>query len=42
MIAEKLKERWCGGMVVYSGDEIKRIGHPDIFAVPSKRLFQNA
>jgi uncharacterized protein len=42
MIAAKLNERWCGGMVVYSGDEIKRIGEPDIFAVPSKRLFQVA
>jgi predicted AAA+ superfamily ATPase len=40
MVAEKLGERWCGGMVVYWGDEIKHVGNPDIFAVPSKRLFQ--
>lgn len=42
MVAEKLGERWCGGMVVYRGDEIKRIGDPDIFAVPSRRLFQKS
>jgi uncharacterized protein len=40
MVAEQLGERWCGGMVVYTGDEIKPIGSPDIFAVPSRRLFQ--
>lgn len=40
MVAEQLGERWCGGMVVYTGDEIKPIGRPDIFAVPSRRLFQ--
>ena len=39
-IAEKLGRQWCGGMVVYSGNEIKRIDEPDIFALPSKRLFQ--
>ncbi|MCB2149476.1 MAG: ATP-binding protein [Deltaproteobacteria bacterium] len=42
MVAEQLGERWCGGMVVYSGDEIKRLGDPDIFAIPSKRLLQAA
>jgi hypothetical protein len=40
MVAEKLGERWQGGMVVYKGNEIKHLAEPDIFAVPSYRLFQ--
>lgn len=40
MVAEKLGQSWCGGMVVYTGNEIKPLGDPDIFAVPSHRLFQ--
>ncbi len=40
MVAEKLGERWHGGMVVYTGNEIKQLAEPDIFAVPSYRLFQ--
>jgi predicted AAA+ superfamily ATPase len=38
-IAGQLKDEWKGGIVVYSGDEIKRIAEPEIWAVPSKRLF---
>jgi hypothetical protein len=39
-VAQELGERWCGGMVVYSGNEIKHLGNPNIFGVPSKRLLQ--
>lgn len=40
MVAEKLGRQWCGGMVVYTGNEIKPLADLDIFAVPSHRLFQ--
>jgi predicted AAA+ superfamily ATPase len=39
-LAEKLGKRWRGGMVVYRGNAISRIAAPDIWAVPSWRLFQ--
>ncbi len=39
-IAQKLGSLWRGGMVVYLGDEIRQIANPDIWAVPSRRLFQ--
>lgn len=41
-LAEKLGRRWRGGMVVYRGRTISRIAEPDIWAVPSWRLFQPA
>jgi predicted AAA+ superfamily ATPase len=30
---------WIGGLVVYRGNEIKKIAEPGIWAVPSRRLF---
>jgi uncharacterized protein len=39
-VAPALGNRWLGGIVVYRGNEIRRIGDPDIWAVPSRRLFQ--
>lgn len=39
-IASKLGNKWQGGIVVYRGNEIKRIGEPNIWAIPSRRLFQ--
>jgi predicted AAA+ superfamily ATPase len=39
-LAEKLGKRWKGGLVVYTGNTIEQIGKPDIWAVPSRRLFQ--
>lgn len=42
MVAEKLGARWRGGMVVYTGHEIKPIGETGLFAVPSYRLFQRS
>lgn len=39
-VAAKLASRWRGGIVVYRGNEIKQIGEPTIWAIPSRRLFQ--
>jgi len=38
-IASALGKRWRGGLVIYSGNEIKRLAGPHIWAVPSHRLF---
>jgi len=38
-IAAALRDRWRGGIVIYSGNELKRIAEPDIWAVPAHRLF---
>jgi predicted AAA+ superfamily ATPase len=38
-IAAALGNKWRGGLVIYSGNEIKRIAEPHIWAVPSHRLF---
>jgi len=39
-IAAKLGSKWLGGIVIYRGNEIKQIGEPGIWAIPSRRLFQ--
>jgi predicted AAA+ superfamily ATPase len=39
-LAQKLDKQWLGGMVIYTGKEVKPIAEPDIWAVPSHRLFQ--
>ncbi len=38
-IASALGKRWRGGIIIYSGNEIKRVAMPQIWAVPSHRLF---
>jgi len=38
-IANIIGKRWRGGLVIYSGNEIKRIASPQIWAVPSHRMF---
>lgn len=38
-VAAGLGSQWRGGLVIYRGDEIKRVAEPNIWAVPSKRLF---
>jgi predicted AAA+ superfamily ATPase len=38
-VAAVLGEKWRGGMVIYAGNEIRKIAEPDIWAVPSRRLF---
>jgi hypothetical protein len=35
----KLGKEWLGGIVVYRGDEIQKLGAPNFWAVPSFRLF---
>jgi predicted AAA+ superfamily ATPase len=39
-VAERLGKQWRGGMVLYTGNRIAFIEKPDIWAVPSRRLFQ--
>jgi hypothetical protein len=38
-IAGRLGEKWLGGVIVYQGDLLKRISEPNIWCVPSRRLF---
>lgn len=38
-IAKVLGQDWKGGFVIYKGRKISKIGDPDIWAVPSYRLF---
>lgn len=38
-IAEVIKKNWLGGIVIYRGDEIKKLSEPGIWAIPSRRLF---
>ncbi len=38
-IAGRLGGDWLGGLVVYRGAQIKKVGEPKIWAVPSRRLF---
>lgn len=38
-VALGLGDRWRGGLVIYSGDAIKPLADPEIWAIPSRRLF---
>lgn len=38
-IASAVGRKWRGGLIIYSGDEIKQVASPQIWAVPSHRLF---
>jgi predicted AAA+ superfamily ATPase len=38
-VAARLGNEWRGGLIVYQGNEIRKICPPDIWAVPSNRLF---
>jgi predicted AAA+ superfamily ATPase len=38
-IATCLKQEWRGGIIVYLGNEIKKLSEPNIWAIPSRRLF---
>ena len=38
-IASRLGKEWVGGIVVYQGDIFKRVAEPNIWSVPSRRLF---
>ncbi|MGD9192986.1 MAG: DUF4143 domain-containing protein, partial [Desulfobacterales bacterium] len=39
-VAQQLGNKWLGGLVIYTGKAIKPLAEPDIWAVPSHRLFQ--
>jgi hypothetical protein len=39
-IAEALENQWRCGLVLYTGNRIMRIASPNIWAIPSRRLFQ--
>lgn len=38
-IAAGLGKKWRGGLIIYKGNEIKKVAEPGIWAVPSRRLF---
>jgi predicted AAA+ superfamily ATPase len=38
-VAKGLEQEWRGGLIVYRGNEIKKVSEPNIWAVPSRRLF---
>lgn len=38
-VAAALGKKWKGGLVVYQGNEIVKVAEPEIWAVPSRRLF---
>ncbi len=38
-VAAALGDKWRGGLVIYRGKKIVHLGEPDIWAVPSWRLF---
>ena len=38
-IASRLGKEWLGGIVAYQGDILKRVAEPNIWSVPSRRLF---
>lgn len=38
-VALGLGKEWRGGIVIYQGNSIKKIAEPNIWAVPSRRLF---
>ena len=37
--AKHLGKKWRGGLIIYQGPAIKKIAEPNIWAVPSRRLF---
>ena len=41
-VAEALPAQWRCGLVLYTGSRIMRLAAPDIWAIPSRRLFQPA
>ncbi|MDX2165171.1 MAG: DUF4143 domain-containing protein [Gammaproteobacteria bacterium] len=38
-LAANLKSEWLGGLIIYNGSEIKKMAEPNIWALPSWRLF---
>lgn len=42
VVAEALGSTWLGGFVLYTGNRIRPLASPNIWAIPSRRLFQPA
>lgn len=40
VVAAALPDQWRCGLVLYTGSRIMRLASPDIWAIPSRRLFQ--
>jgi predicted AAA+ superfamily ATPase len=38
-VAKGLGKEWRGGLVIYLGNTIQKVGEPNVWAVPSRRLF---
>jgi predicted AAA+ superfamily ATPase len=38
-VAAALGKKWRGGLLVYRGDSLKKIADPDVWVIPSRRLF---
>ncbi len=38
-VAAGLRREWRGGLVVYRGNAVKKVADPNIWAIPSRRLF---
>jgi hypothetical protein len=38
-VASGLGREWRGGLFIYQGDAVKKIAEPNIWAIPSRRLF---
>jgi predicted AAA+ superfamily ATPase len=38
-VAAKLGSEWRGGLLIYRGNVLKKIAEPNIWAIPSRRLF---
>jgi uncharacterized protein len=38
-VAAALGNKWRGGLLVYRGESLKKIAEPDIWVIPSRRLF---
>ena len=38
-VAKGLGKEWRGGFVIYLGNTIQKVGEPNVWAVPSRRLF---
>ena len=39
VVAERLGKEWLGGLIVYQGLQLRQVAEPNIWAVPSRRLF---
>ena len=38
-VAARLGSEWRGGLLIYRGNQLKKIAEPNIWAIPSRRLF---